>query len=30
METLFEILLGMFLVWWATLVIYAIWYMGDE
>jgi hypothetical protein len=30
MELLFEILLGMALIWWATLIIYAIYYMGDE
>ena len=30
MFEMFEILLGMALIWWATLIIYAIYYMGDE
>ena len=29
-ELMFEILLGMGIIWWATLIIYAIYYMGDE
>jgi hypothetical protein len=29
-KQMFEILLGMFLVWWAILIIYAIYYMGDD
>jgi hypothetical protein len=27
---IFEILLGMSLIWWALLIIYMIYYMGDE
>jgi|JYMV01.1.fsa_nt_gi hypothetical protein len=27
---IFEILLGMGLIWWALLIIYMIYYMGDE
>jgi|LWDU01.1.fsa_nt_gi hypothetical protein len=30
METLFEILLGMALIWWAVLIIYAIYYTGED
>ena len=29
-ELMFEILLGMGIIWWALLIIYAIWYTGDE
>jgi len=30
MELLFEILLGMALIWWALLIIYAIYYTGED
>jgi hypothetical protein len=29
-ELMFEILLGMGIIWWALLIIYAIYYTGDE
>jgi len=29
-EEIFELLLGISLIWWALLIIYAIYYTGDE